>query len=458
MQPNLKIETWPIENVINYARNARLHSDGQVAKIAASMKEFGFINPCIVDPDGILIAGHGRVMAAKLLGINTVPVIQLGHLTENQIKALRIADNQIALEGASWSPELLRIELNDLQLAGYDMPLLGFDNVQLVNFMANVPSGADPEATPEPPVNPVSRTGDIWLLGKHRLLCGDSTKAADVAALMGTEKAVLMNTDPPYGVDYAAVKNGIPRSGFRDIQARGGDIVNDDLTDGVALQAFLEKAIRSAIPHMDERAAFYFWHPMLTQGTFFAAAAAADILIHRQIIWVKPHMVLTRSGQYHWRHELCFYGWVRGKQCPWYGNKSQTSVWDDLQVDDIERSHPTQKPTELFERPILNHTRVGEIAYEPFSGSGSQIIAAERQNRRCFALEITAPYVDVAVLRWQTFTKAEATLERDGRTFAQIAKERLKLPKKRAVGRSNRKMAPKPKAKPNRTTEPTKTI
>jgi len=265
------------------------------------------------------------------------------------------------------------------------------------------------DEVPEPPVNPITKPGDLWLLGEHRLLCGDSTKAEDVARLMGEETAVLMNTDAPYGIDYAALKNGIPRSGFKDIQARGGDIANDDLTCGPELQEFLERMIKAAIPHMVANPAFYFWHPMLTQGTFFAAAAA-DILIHRQIVWIKPHMVLTRSGMYHWQHELCFYGWIRGKPCLWRADKSQTSVWKCGEGQQ-DRVHPTQKPVELFARPINNHTREREVCYEPFSGSGSQLIAAEQLSRRCFAMELEPRYVDVAVQRWEKLTGKSAVLE-----------------------------------------------
>jgi DNA modification methylase len=226
---------------------------------------------------------------------------------------------------------------------------------------------------------------------------------------MGGERAGLMNTDPPYGVDYAKLKKGMP--GFTSLD-RDGPIENDELTDGPALQAFLESVIRVAVPHLTERPAFYLWHPMLTQGTFFAAAAAAaaaDILIHRQIIWVKPQMVLTRSGMYHWKHELCFYGWIRGKQPPWYGDKCQVSVWE-LGETTRDRVHPTQKPVALFAPPMTNHTHEGDLCYEPFSGSGSQIIAGTQLNRRVFAMEVAPAYVDVCVARWEKFTGRKAEL------------------------------------------------
>ena len=377
-----------------------------------------------------MIAGHGRLMAAQRLGLESVPTIELKHLTDAQRKAYVIADNRLALD-AGWDLDLLRIEMGDLRDMGFDLDLTGFDPMEADKILGPAGGNTDPDDVPEVQAEAVSRLGDVWLLGRHRLVCGDCTDAEAVALAMDGKRAVLMNTDPPYGVDYAAVKNGIPRSGFENIQRDGGDIINDDLTDGATLQAFLESAIRAAVPHLIDRAAFYFWHPMLTQGTFFAAAAAAaaaDILIHRQIIWVKKGFVLTRSGMYHWRHELCFYGWRRGNVPAWYGNKSQTSVWDDLRHEGGDHEHPTQKPVELFERPIHNHAKPGEAIYEPFCGSGSQIIAAEMTRRACHAIEISPQYIDVAVRRWQAFTGQAATLDGDGRTFAEVERARVKEP------------------------------
>jgi len=414
-----------VDSLVPYERNARTHTPEQIDKLCRLIGANGWTNPILVAGNDIL-AGHARHAAAIKLGLDRVPTIDLSHLSDQERRAVILSDNRSALD-AGWDNDMLAIELGELRDGGFDMALTGFDMAEIGALFGNGAGGlTDPDEAPPLRPDAVSRTADVWLLGAHRLMCGDCTQPEDVALAMAGARAVLMNTDPPYGVDYAAVKDGMPGSGFKHMQRDGGDIANDDLTDGAVLQAFLESAIRAAVPQLIDRAAFYFWHPMLTQGTFFAAAAAAaaDILIHRQIIWVKPHMVLTRSGMYHWRHELCFYGWRRGKMPAWHGNKSQTSVWDDLRQDGVVRGHPTQKPVELFERPILNHTKKGAVVYEPFCGSGSQIIAAEMTGRICHAIEIEPRYVDVAIRRWQAFAGQAATLEGDGRTFDTIEAER----------------------------------
>jgi DNA modification methylase len=237
---------------------------------------------------------------------------------------------------------------------------------------------------------------------------------------------MLMQTDPPYGVDYANDERpnpGVAKPRVAKPRVAKPRVANDDLMDGPKLQAFLEAAIKAALPHLDKHAAFYLWHPMLTQGTFFAAAAAAaaaaDILIHRQIIWAKPVLLLGR-GDYHWKHELCFYGWVRGNRPPFYGPRSQTTVWEIASVSQAERkemNHATPKPVAIWLPPIENHTKPNEVMYEPFSGSGSQIIAAETTGRRCYAMELSPNYVDVAVRRWQQFTGKRATHADTGLPF-----------------------------------------
>ena len=410
----MQIETLPIDTLIPYARNSRTHSDEQVAQIAASIREFGFTNPVLIDGEGGLIAGHGRVMGARKLGLAEVPCIRLAHLSEAQRRAYVIADNKLALN-AGWDDEMLALELRDLQGMDFDLSLTGFENDDIAALLAGLdatPEGeTDADAVPEPQAEVVTQPGDVWVLGKHRMMCGDSTDAGTVALLMNGEKAALMQTDPPYGIAYNSA----------DIHAHGvdyGEIENDDILDGEKLQAFLEAMIRAALPALNDNAAYYLWHPMLTQGTFFAAAAA-DILIHRQIIWVKPVLVFGR-GDYHWKHELCFYGWRRGNRPPFYGARSQTTVWHVDSVTQAERKefrHASPKPVALWLSPIDNHTKAGEIMYEPFSGSGGQIIAAEQTGRRCYAMELSPQYVDVAVRRWQQFTGKTAVLESTGKPF-----------------------------------------
>ena len=427
--PADKVERRSVSSLVGYAQNPRLHSEAQVTQIARSVSEFGWTMPCLIDEDGILIAGHGRVLAARQLGLRDVPVMVARGWTDEQRRAYRIADNQLTL-ASSWNEELLASELGELKLVDYDLSLTGFDANQLVSFLASGEPNPAAEEAPELLPEPVSRRGDLGVLGEHRLLCGDATVAKDVARVCGNDKCALMNTDPPYGVNYGDIANSRSRAasvrkggnGKNYSTHRDKEIENDDL-DGAELQTFLEKAIRSSLPHLIDNPAFYLWHPMLTQGTFFAAAAAAaDILIHRQIIWVKPSLIMGR-GDYHWRHELCFYGWIKGKRCEWFSGRDQDTVWQIGREND--NIHPTQKPVELFRRPILNHTRAGDAVYEPFSGSGTQIIAAEITERRCLSIELDPRYTDVAVRRFEQFTGKKAKL--DGkRGFDAVAAVRAK--------------------------------
>ena len=427
--PADKVERWNLDKLRPFEKNPRVHSDHQVELIANAIKEWGWTIPVLADPTGEILAGHGRVLAARKLGMKDVPVIIARGWTAAQKRAYVIWDNNATLQ-SSWDDSLLRENIEALQLADFDMALVGYDEAALADVLAVPNAGlVDPDAeAPAIAKKPVVRTGDLWTIGTHRILCGDSTNASDVARLMDGQRAALMNTDPPYGINYGDIANSRSRAASVRNGGNGKDygthdskkIENDDL-DGAQLQAFLECVIRTALPHLIDKPAFYLWHPMLTQGTFFAAAAAADILIHRQIIWVKPSLIMGR-GDYHWRHELCFYGWIRGKRCAWLAGRDQDTVWEIKREQD--GIHPTQKPVELFVRPIENHTTRGGAVYEPFSGSGSQIIAAEMTGRRCFAIEIDPAYVQVAIERWQTFTGQQATL--DGRTLEQIAKARRK--------------------------------
>ena len=406
----MQIETIGIDRMIPYARNSRTHSEAQVAQIANSICEFGFTNPVLIDADGGIIAGHGRVLGARALNMSEVPCIRLGHLSDAQKRAYIIADNKLALN-AGWDDELLALELRELMDGGYDVGLTGFDLPEIDELLADLDAkkegATDPDDAPPVQEEAVSQPGDVWLLGRHRIMCGDSTDAGSVALLMNGDKSALMQTDPPYGINYDSAEIHVNGSN------KHAPIANDAMT-GEQLQDFLENIIRAALPSLRANAAFYLWHPMLTQGTFFAAAAAADILIHRQIIWAKPSLLLGR-GDYHWQHELCFYGWVKGNRPPFYGPRNQTTLWHVGK--ETRKEHPTAKPVALWIPPIENHTKAGEIMYEPFSGSGSQIIAAEQTARRCYAMELSPQYVDVAVRRWQQFTGKVATHADTGAPF-----------------------------------------
>ncbi len=385
-----------------WARNPKADDEVAVEEVCKSITLYGFGSPLVARiENNEIIAGHTRHRAALRLGMKKVPVRFLD-IGEEDAHRLALADNRTN-RLAEWDTGATDALLAEL---GNDIP--GFDGSVGVDFEPVAPdeplrdlNGGDD--APAPTASDALRskwateTGQLWKLGDSRLLCGDSTDGECVARVFDgiKSKALLMNTDAPYGVAYATVKAGIP-GGFTKAN-EDGDIANDTL-DGPALQAFLETAIRAALPHLRSDAAFYFWHPMLTQGTFFAAAAAADIIFHRQIVWVKPGFVLTRSGQYHWQHELCFYGWRRGHEPPWLGDMSQTSVWS-VGRDDDAGMHPTQKPIELFVRPIANHTRPGDVVFEPFSGSGSQLLAAHRTGRRCLAIDKDPRYVAVALER-----------------------------------------------------------
>jgi DNA modification methylase len=402
-------ELWPIERLKENPRNPNTHPQKQIDLLAKIIRETGWRSPIVVSArSGYVVKGHGRLLAARAAGFPDVPVDVQEYESDAQELADLVADNRIA-ELAEMDDDLLAGILTDLQTGGMDMDLAGFLDGDLPD-LGNEDGLTDPDDVPEPPAEPVTKPGQLFRLGNHRLLCGDSTNAEHVARLMGGEKAVLMQTDPPYGVDYNNAER--PNPGVAKPRVAKPRVANDDLINGKKLQEFLEATIRAALPHLKKHFAFYVWHPMLTQGTFFAAAAAADMLIHRQIIWAKPVLLLGR-GDYHWKHELCFYGWVRGNRPPFYGQRNQTTVWEIGTVSQAERKkmdHATPKPVALFIPPIENHTKAGEIMYEPFCGSGSQLIAGEQLGRRCYGMELAPQYCDVIIKRWEDFTGKKAEL------------------------------------------------
>ena len=438
---DLTIETVPVDRLIPYARNARTHDEGQVAQIAGSIAEFGFVNPILIGADGGVIAGHGRLMAARKLGLDDVPVIRLGHLSETQRRALIIADNKIA-ENAGWDEELLRLELADLKAEDFDLDLTGFDLSEVDRLLESEDGEqqaggfAGEDTIPEPPVEPVSRPGDLWLLGDHRLLCGDSTNADDVKRLMNGERAILFATDPPYLVDYDGTNH--PQNSARKAKVAKGDtggtdgnkdwsatygVTWDDSSQGPDLyRGFIKAAIAEAL---EPNAAWYCWHASRRQAMLEEVWTEMGAFQHQQIIWNKEKGVLTRS-RYLWKHEPCLMGWIKGNMPPKAdGAEFLPSVWDIHGLSGEERpDHPTPKPLDCFAIPMRQHVEPGGLCYEPFSGSGSQIMAGQAVGRRVFAMEISPTYVDVAVERWQKATGKPAVLDGDARSFDEIKKER----------------------------------
>jgi DNA modification methylase len=421
-----RIETWPLERLKPYARNAKTHGADQVAKIAGSMARFGWTVPVLVAGDGEVIAGHGRILAATQLGLTEAPVIVLDHLTEEQRRAYRLADNKLT-ELGDWNEALLAGELQELAADDFDLSLIGFSDAELDQLLALDVGGGEasdapsvpPVVIPEPPRNPASRTGDLWILGDHQLLCGDSTSAADVRRLMNGERATLFATDPPYLVDYDG-SNHPTRN--KDWSPSYG-VTWDDSSQGAELyDDFIAAAVAEAIA---EDAAWYCWHASRRQAMLEACWEKAGAFVHQQIIWVKDRGVLTRS-HYLWKHEPCFMGWRRPNRPPKVADEMLASTWVIPSLSGEERpDHPTPKPLDCFAIPMRQHVARGGVCYEPFSGSGSQIMAGEATGRRVFAMEISPAYVDVAVERWQAETGRDVVLDGDGRSFAAVKVERL---------------------------------
>jgi len=400
-----------------YVRNARTHSEAQVAQIAASMREFGWTNPVLVDGARGIIAGHGRVLAAEQLGLETVPCIELGDLSEAQARAYIIADNKLALN-AGWDEPVLGRELLALDALGFDCTLTGFSGDELEGLFARAQSAgeglADEDAVPEAQERIVSCTGDVWLCGRHRVRCGDSTKAEDVAALLAGVEPHLMVTDPPYGVKYDPDwRNRADRANGKLYGARAiGQVANDDRSDWREAWALFPGDVA------------YVWHAGRHASSVQASLEAVGLFIRCQIMWNKPRFTISR-GDYHWQHEPCWYAVRKGKTGHWAGDRSQSTVWD-IEHLKSETGHSTQKPVECMRRPIVNNSNPGQAVYDPFLGSGTTMIAAEKEARICYGMEIAPQYADVCVRRWQEFTGEEATLEGNGHTFAEIAAARLK--------------------------------
>lgn len=403
------VEHWPLQRLIPYARNARTHDERQVSQIAASMVEFGFVNPILVGEEGVIVAGHGRLMAAQQLQMETVPVIVLGHLSETQRRALVIADNKLA-EQAGWSEELLALELGELQDLGFDLDLIGFSDEELEGLLEleDKPGQTDEDQVPKPEENVISQRGDLWLLGDHKLLCGDATQLDDVKTLLGDELADMAITDPPYNVDY---------SGGNREQMRGKErvILNDKLGDD--FYDFLKSSVNNLL-HVT-KGACYISMSSSELTTLQKAFQEAGGRWSTFIIWAKNHFTLG-SSDYQRQYEPILYGWKEGHDHFWCGDRNQSDVWfvNKPQKNDL---HPTMKPVELIERAIKNSSKSRDLVLDAFGGFGTTLIACEKTGRRARLLELDPKYVDVIIRRWQDYTGEEAIRYVDHECFDHLA-------------------------------------
>jgi site-specific DNA-methyltransferase (adenine-specific) len=392
----MQIVQRKIEDLIPYVNNSRTHSDEQVAQIAASIKEFGWTNPILVDGENGIIAGHGRVMAARKLKYKEVPTIELMDMTETQRKAYIIADNRLALN-AGWDNEMLTIELNDLLADGFALELLGFDSKELNALLEPevVVGLTDEDDAPALPEEPKTKFGDIYQLGKHRVMCGDSCSIYDMEKLCGGQLVDMWLTDPPYNVAY----EGKTKDALK--------IQNDSMGDDQFRQ-FLRDAYVTADLVMKQGAVFYIWHADSEGYNFRGAAQDAGWKVRQCLIWKKSSMVMGRQD-YHWKHEPCLYGWKEGAGHLWATDRKQTTILE-FERPSRSKEHPTMKPVALFEYQMLNNTKGGDIVLDSFGGSGTTLLAAEKHGRHGYLMELDPKYCDVIVKRWEDFTGKKAML------------------------------------------------
>jgi len=407
----MKITQKKVDSLIPYVKNSRTHSDAQVAQIAASIKEFGWTNPILVDGDNGIIAGHGRLLAARKLGYKEVPTIELADLTETQKRAYIIADNRLALN-AGWDNEMLTIELNDLLADGFALELLGFDPKELNALLEpEVVQGlTDEDAVPDVPEEPKTKLGDIYQLGNHRLMCGDSISIDAVDKLMDGQKADMVFTDPPYGMSYGGGRRAGVKPKNREkfgTRANFGEIKNDDLR-GENLTALVRDALFTAKTNCKDGSAFYVCFPWRTYSEFENGLIEIDLEPNACIVWDKKYIGLGNAN-YRPQHEFIFY--IKGGA--WHGNRAQSDVWSMSRAAGADYVHPTQKPVELIERALGNSSKAGDIVVDCFGGSGSTLIACEKHSRYARVMELDPKYCDVIVKRWEDFTGKTAVLLSD---------------------------------------------
>jgi DNA modification methylase len=411
---NLQVVTWPVEKLIPYARNARTHSDDQVAQIAASIAEFGWTNPILAGADGIVIAGHARLQAARKLGMTEVPVIVLDGLSETKRRALVLADNRLALN-AGWDEEMLRVEMAALDEAGFNLELVGFTDDEIAGLLRDpeeVRAGnTDEDAVPEAPEEAITKSGDVWILADHRLLCGDATQIESVEKVLAGGLADMVFTDPPYNVNYGATMKDKLRGKKR-------RIANDNL--GQDFAQFLRDSLVNILA--------------VTKGAIYVCMSSSELhTLHQAfteagghwstfVIWAKNTFTMGRSD-YQRQYEPILYGWKDGTDHFWCGARDQGDIWF-VKKPVSNDLHPTMKPVELVERAIRNSSKGRDTVLDPFGGSGTTVIACEKAGRQARLIELEPKYCDVVIRRWQEFIGREATLDGDGRSFAAIAAER----------------------------------
>lgn len=420
--PADRVERRPIGDLKPYPKNARTHSDAQIEQIARSMREWGWTNPVLIDEAGGIIAGHGRVLAGQKLGLSEVPVMVAEGWSEAQKAAYILADNQLTLNGG-WDMEVLSSEVKGLAEWGFDTSLLGFSDIEALLAPQGVAGLTDPDLAPEPPVIPVATHGDLWALGRHWLLCGDATSADDSQNVLQGVSPHLMVTDPPYGVEYdpnwqmelgKAADGTIQRITSGKVikpnpKTNVGAVLNDDRADWTEAWALFPGDVA------------YVWHADRFAHVVAGSLEACGFKLRNLIVWAKSQLVMSR-GNYHSQHEPCWYAVRKNSTGHWTGDRKQTTLWQIDKPQKSETGHGTQKPVECMKRPIENNSSPGQAVYEPFSGSGTTIIAAEMTGRSCHAIEIDPAYVDVAITRWQNFTGLKATL--DGVTFEDVKASR----------------------------------
>ena len=404
----MKIEQVKLDALIPYARNSRTHSDAQVAQIAASIKEFGFTNPVLIDETGSIIAGHGRVMAARKLAITDVPSIRLTHLTDAQKKAYVIADNKLALN-AGWDDEMLAVELTDLKDMGFDLDLTGFSTDEIEALLAPVGTEGltDEDAVPEVPEAPVTVLGDVWLLGKHRVMCGDSTSIDAVEKLMDGSKADMVFTDPPYGVGYTG---GLQNSA-KGLRGNSRDMIKNDDIDLYEETVTIASLICNG-------PVFMFYADTVPFGLYRGIEKVGGDVV-ALLIWKKKGGYGALGASYKANHEPCVIWKPKGAKLNFIGSTTETRIWEE-DKEGVNKLHPTQKPVAIPERAIRNHQ--SNVVLDMFGGSGSTLIACEKTGRINRSMELDPKYCDVIVQRWQEFTGQTATLESNGKPFISLKK------------------------------------